>query len=666
MAKYVVSSLTILYVFLQWSVPSALFSQQWQGEPLQPDDAGLEQLALLQEYLDWRQAHPLEINSARLEEWLALPWIDETLAAAMVNHKKKRSDGYASTADLLAVPGMTPSLHAQIAPFITCRKEKAAAAYTLQGRHRWQWLPRSRGYEEGVYPGTPRHHYQRLQWTYGTHCAAGVLLEKDAGETGRVDLGRAYLQWKFARARGEMIGGHYGVHFGRGLVFPRHDGWGSGYDPIEEARPKPVLLRPALTAAENGQGNGLALRWCAGAWSAIAFARQPRWDATQQDGYVTTIQWSGLHRTPAERGRRQVLGANTCGTVVSWRPGAHFNAGIAWHQAHYAPAFRFSGENLDRHVFHGDLNGNASLYLEAQQHGFHCFSEFAVSRNRGRAYDMGLLLRLAAVELLIQQYRQEPAYQPIPGATTPERKAETGWGVAWQWRKRPAIRLSFYYRFSRALWPASRTPLPSAPRQEAGVIFQHAPFSAVTGFYRLRFIGQEVAKTCQDAWNNSVKRWGRQHQWAVTGNWEWQAHSRLIFRTRVENRFLQTTAAGLPALSLADSTGWLLYQQMNLALPRKLTMVLRLTLFDALAYVNRLYVYENDLPGAYTLAMLYGRGTRLFALLRYQLSPSIQVSGRWESTRYDHADTISSGWDEISAPIRREVGLQIDWRLGGR
>lgn len=654
---------SVFLLYLSLCTPVWLGAQEVEEEPFQVEENDTARLELLQEYLDWRRSHPLDINRAQPADWLALPWMTESLVNALSQAQKNRPGGFSAVTDLLSVPGMTHELFVTIAPLLTASKKGSHGDLHLQGRHRWQWQPRTRGYDAGVYPGDPLRTYQRLLIDYGDQCTLGFLLEKDAGETGIADLQRSCLQWRFAQSRAQLIAGNFALQYGRGLVFQRQDGWGSGRDPLEEARPKPGSLRPALTTAENGHGGGLAFGYSSRVWRVVALAFRPRWDAVVDAGVVTSLQWSGLHRTALEREHRKLLGANSYGMVLAWQPSGNFHVGFAWQLARYSHVFAQPQTCSDRHDFSGTRNDNASLFVEVQKRKLRCFAEMAASRNGRTACDMGLLLTLGSLELLGHHYRTDVGFQPLFTSTAPDQAAENGWLLAGRWRLPGHEMVSFYYRLTTHLWPSLRRPLPGQPRQEVALILQHAPCAEVTGFYRIRFLQDACTASFLDIWNNPVKKWVAQKQWTLTGQWEWRPHSYLLCRSRIENRFSQRGRFSPVRAFYADSTGWSLYQQMRITLPQKLSLTLRLTLFDALDYDDRLYAYENDLPGAFTMALLYGRGARLFALLGWQLLQRFQISFRWERTRYDHQDSISAGWDAIDAAEQDTFGFQVDWQL---
>ncbi len=654
-------SVFLLYLLLCCPVWSA--GQEVEEEPFHVEESDAARLELLQEYLDWRRSHPLDINRAQPADWLALPWVTESLVIALSQAQKNRPGGFGAVADLLSVPGMTHELFVMIAPFLTVAKKGSPADLQLQGRHRWQWQPSVRGYDAGVYPGEPLRTYQRLLIDYGDQWTLGVLLEKDAGETGIADLQRTCLQWRFAQSRAQFIAGNFALQYGRGLVFPRQDGWGSGRDPLEEARPKPGSLRPALSTAENGHGGGLAFGYSSGVWRVYALAFRPGWDAVVDGDVVTNLQWSGLHRTAAEREHRKLLSANSYGLVLAWQPTGNFHSGLAWRQARYSHVFAQPQACSDRHDFSGDINDNASVFVEAQKRNLRGFAEIAASRNGRTACDLGLYLTLGKVDLFGGHVRENAGFQRLLTTAAPAQTAEKAWLLAGRWRLPGHEMVSFYYRYTARLWPSLRRPLPGQPRQEVALIIQHAPCADVTGLYRIRFLQDAHTATLLDNWNNPVKKWVAQKQWTLTGQWEWRPHSVLLCRSRIEHRFTHNDEYSPLHMFCADSAGWSLYQQMRITLPQRLSLTLRLTLFDALDYDDRLYAYENDLPGAFTMAMLYGRGTRLLALIRWQLLRRYQLSFRWERTRYDHQDSISTGWDEIEAAEQNTFGFQVDWQF---
>jgi hypothetical protein len=89
----------------------------------------------------------------------------------------------------------------------------------------------------------------------------------------------------------------------------------------------------------------------------------------------------------------------------------------------------------------------------------------------------------------------------------------------------------------------------------------------------------------------------------------------------------------------------------------------RFAMFDTDDYDNRQYVYEKDVLYAFSIPAYYGRGTRKYVLIQYQISRKIEIWARYARTDLRNQKSISSGLEEINKPHRSEVKIQIRYKI---
>ncbi|MBK6540503.1 MAG: hypothetical protein IPG10_04295 [Flavobacteriales bacterium] len=92
-------------------------------------------------------------------------------------------------------------------------------------------------------------------------------------------------------------------------------------------------------------------------------------------------------------------------------------------------------------------------------------------------------------------------------------------------------------------------------------------------------------------------------------------------------------------------------------------LTLRAALFDTDSYDARLYAYENDLIGVFSIPPYYGRGMRWYAMVRLTPLRRVDVWVRYGAFIFQDQDRISSGLQEISGDTRSDLKLQVRWRF---
>ena len=89
------------------------------------------------------------------------------------------------------------------------------------------------------------------------------------------------------------------------------------------------------------------------------------------------------------------------------------------------------------------------------------------------------------------------------------------------------------------------------------------------------------------------------------------------------------------------------------------SVVFRYTLFSTESYDCRIYNYEQDIQGAYSLPSFSGKGSKAFILFNFKLMRKASVSLRFSQLVYDDRNVIGSGNDEISGFRKSEVKMMF-------
>lgn len=639
----------------------ALRGQEEAWEELIDPETAEERVESLIEFLEWREGHPLDINRARAGDWLEFPWIDTATASALVA-ARHASGGFRRVSDLQAIPELDEAEYRRLLPYLSCPLPGGRRkALSLEGRHRWT-LARPQEAGAALYAGSAARLYQRLRFRMGQTFSGGMLCEKDPGEKSPADLFRGGLLVEMPWLSSRLCLGSLRIESGRGLLFSGRTAWGSGTDPVAGFRPHALQLRPSLSAGENGGLDGAALT--IGGWSneLLLFAGHASWDATLEGECIRALQWSGLHRSAAEQAARGALHASSYGLRLQRRFGGRLRLAAAWQEAHYSRAFAVDPALEKRHAFSGRRNWNKGLEAELHLSSMTGFAEAALCRSGGAALEAGALLHGRWGEGLLLFHRHGAAYHRLLGASDEELRNTTGGRLALRFDLPRRIRLAAACEIGRNLAPAWRQPMPAIPTTCYTLTLSWQPLPALTCLHQLRCKENTLIEATEDGFGNDIKGWCSRRLWSAASQLEYQT-GRMRWRTRLEYRRFRIAAKGLARLAAPDSSGWMLYQQLGFTLGRGLALVARYQFFDARSYEIRMYIYENDLPGALALPLNYGRGCRAFLLLQCRLATALQLSARWS---WQPSEPEGTGQKLRRIAARQSLGAQLDWRLPGR
>jgi len=81
-------------------------------------------------------------------------------------------------------------------------------------------------------------------------------------------------------------------------------------------------------------------------------------------------------------------------------------------------------------------------------------------------------------------------------------------------------------------------------------------------------------------------------------------------------------------------------------------------------YENRVYVYERDILYAFAIPMYYGKGSRYYVNLKYEINSKLSLWFKVAQTVYaDYRESISSGNEEIIGNRKTDMRVLIRWNF---
>ncbi len=648
-------------LFLCLLLPALAAGQEEDWEMLVDPELEEERAEELLEFFEWRRSDPLDINHARLGDWLQFPWVDAVAARAILAERRRRGS-FRRLSDLESIAELSPVAYRRLLPYLRCSASRGSS-WKAEGRHRWglAWPADSTGGADR-FEGDGSRSYHRFGLGLADRLQAGVVCEKDPGESSPADLLRAGGMWQMPWLSGRLCLGSFTLESGRGLLFARPGSWGRTTDPVAALRPREAVLRPSLSAAESGGRQGAALAFEQGGAELFIFTCRGFWDATVEEGRVTALQWSGLHRTGTEAAKKGRLGADEYGVMIQRRFGASLRLGAAWQEARYSLPLAPDSSLENIHRFAGQENWNGGFEARLSLAGADAFAEWACSRSGGSALEAGVTVQAGRVEGVARLRSCSPDYHRLLGSDSEEPRNEETLYLALQ-AELPRLRLAAWYDVSRNPASAWRRPMPLIPAHETAVMAAWQPLTDLSLFHRLRWRSWSLIENSTGPFGNSVKRWRDRLLWSALGQMEYKTGG-LAWRVRLEYRRFSIGRAGTELPAVPDSSGWMLCQQLSLELGRGSRVTARYLFHDTPCYETRIYLYENDLPGTLSLPALYGRGCRAFVLLHLKLTRALAFSIKW-SWRPGDSGGSGTGQRRRPGPDEQSLGMQMDWRLGG-
>lgn len=643
----------------------------------------------LYEDLAYYRKKPLDLNKVKRTELEGLRLLSDVQINQFLNYRKTCGD-FIALQELQAIPSFSLETISQLLPFVKLGGQlddfKVPLTKMLyQGDHelflRWtRFLEEKEGFlrgpEDGNYfLGDRNQYYLRYRYRYSNRMSYGLTAEKDEGEeffTGSNPNGFDFYSAHFyLRDYSNLVKtvalGDFNVSFGQGLILFSGFGGRKGATVMNIKR-NFRTISPYRSADENRflRGAGLTLGF-GDNLEATVFGSVRKRDANlvAPDSLVdifgeipieflevSSLQGTGLHRTPAEIADEKQIEQRTLGASLKYQTDQ-------WHIAANALY-----ENLDRSLnvtsfpfnqfyFSGTTLFNASLDYSYLYKNYNFFGETAISDNGGFATTNGLLIGLDRkfnIAVLYRHFdRNYQALNPNPFAETTGARNEQGLYLAMDYLMGRGFKLSGYYDLYQHPWLRFATDAPSRgiDYRLRLTYFQKRKLEA---YLELRNETKQRNATDNETRTNFLvnnQRFQLRLHFAQT------ISKSLRLRNRVDFGFAQD---GTEERQL----GFMAYQDIlwkSVEYPISITS--RLAIFDTDGFDVRFFHFENNLIYNFSIPAYYNRGTRFYINLRYTGIRNLSLEARLARTHWSNQESFSSGLNEVAGQNRTELKGQM-------
>lgn len=622
---------------------------------------------------------PLNLNTVTESDLNNLVFLTPQQIENILYHRQVSGD-FISLLELQGIVGMTPQIINLLQNFVVVGDKSSFKNIRLKdiwandeqflmvryGRN----IEKQRGFEiddvtRSRYLGDPNRYAVRYRWNYENKIKIALNMEKDAGESffkekqrygfdfysGHIEFNNVNKHVK------KVILGDYALQFGQGVVLWNGLSFGKGAWIGSVAR-QGIGLRAYSSLNENNFQRGISTRLEFGNWDWTPFVAYnslsgniQRSDSTEN--IISTISYTGLHRTPTELSYRHQIKQVVYGSNIGYR------------YKRLKLGFTYMGLGFNGNVLRGkdvrnlyDFEGNSlhqiGLSYQTTYRNYYIFGEVAHSLNSGFATINGLVASLHPKLSLFATYRNYGRdYQSFyaqslgEGSSVSNEKGVYAGLVFHPSRKIEWVNYVDVFKFP---WLRYRVDAPSQ-----GVDF----FSQLTynwykkGKVSVRFrhrlkqenLALEGANTniLADVFRDQLRV---EYQYKLNELWN--------IRSRVEFAFFHKEQS-------STSEGFLAYQDVFWKGIPKVQLNIRAAFFDINGYDSRIYAYENDVLYASSFPVYMDKGVRSYLNARWRVYKNIDLWARYALTYYPGKDAIGSGLDEIQGNVRSDIKFQVRW-----
>lgn len=647
---------------------------------VQDEDLNYEELY---ENLAQLLSNPIDLNLITDEQLRGLYILNESQIQSFISYREE-AGRILSVYELQAIPGFDKNSIQRLLNFVTVIDQTKAFNKSLLQRiisekNNYLVLRYDRtvedkqGYLEHTLPssryvGSPDRLYSRFRTSRPGDFSFGITAEKDAGESFAWVPNKKQYGADFLSIHGQVLNkgkiknlilGDFQAQFGQGLVLGSAFGIGKNAEAVTTIRRANIGFMPYTSLYEAGYFRGGAVSYSLTKRLVIHGMFSSRWrdgnsvqDSTLETGSISSLTYTGLHRTANEIEKRNTLHEQNIAAVINYKYKS-LDVGMILHRTDFNIPIVRTPTVYNQFYFQGSQNTNASLFLNYNYKNFAFFSEAAKTIGEGIGITAGIIGSLTSsldVSLHFRKYdRNFQAFysNALAESSTPQNESGMYWGWKYQFNKQYSF--SGYLDLFKFPWLRYKIYTPSQGNEWL-LRFNYKPSKGVYLFAQVR----EESKVKNLSTDNNLYQTGlgvKRNYWI---NVDYVITPQLSFKTRVQFSSYKFGGAASKGMVLLQDVTWS---------SRKFSISGRYALFDTDDYDNRLYVYEKDVWLAFSFPAYYGVGIRNYLLVQYTVSKKIDLWLRWAHVRYTDRDTIGTGSEAINGNTRNDLKLQARIRI---
>ncbi|HCT31452.1 MAG TPA: hypothetical protein DIW31_12175 [Bacteroidales bacterium] len=626
--------------------------------------------------------NPININQCSLDDLSKLIFLSDFQIKGLWDYIQEKGP-ILSIYELQMVYGFEKGDIERLVPFVTLEKPveinsfKSLIAF---GHHEISTkigsvLEHQDGYQTpdnpsaSHYLGSKYSTYTRYSFQSKDKLEWGLIADKDAGEEffkGSNSNGFDYLSGYVAvsnmRPIKKLVVGDFDAEFGQGLTFWSSVSAGKSSDPLG-IRKRARGLRKHSSTNENNFLRGAGVTIPISKIDVTLFGSYKNIDASLGDSLIdgepfyTSMPISGFHRTPTEIANKDLISEMIAGGNIMFK-GKKIKAGLTL--SHIKIDGNFTVDSSLNKLYEPSMNGrtNVGLNLDGFLRNHHLFGEAAIETStKEHALIAGGLFKLSSLvdfSLLVRSYSRGYTNQYTSGfaegsGTYNENGVMTGLSVL------PAkgLKLSGYIDVFVFPWLKYRVDAPSTG-YEYLLQADYRISSNLMSQIRYRYKNSEL---------NFVSSFSKVD--FVIPQQSQAARIQFIYtpdkQVKLKSRF---DLSSFRNDSTQREQGYAFSQDIEYDHPRlPFSVACRFAIFDTDSWNTRIYCYESDMPYSYSVPAYYSKGTRVYLMLKYSPSRSIDCWLRWSQTYYSDLKEIGQGLDLIHGNKKSDIRIMVKVRF---
>ena len=587
-----------------------------------------EEQTVLTEYLQMLEENPLDLNTLTREDLAIFPFLHDSEIDTILKYQP-----YSTLREIAS--RLPDDLFEALSPFITLNENPAALTGNFTSRIAFS--PETmRGIQDHIYLGSKYNIYNRMRLSYGENLSSGLLSHKDTGELSVIDHYNGFIQWQ--NTRFHLIAGSFSLQYGEGLAFSR--AWFSGRSSSTLAPLKPASLggKAVLSSTEDSGFSGLyGSAPLTSLFTLNIFYSKSLVDAIpgETGQGVTALAVGGYHRTQNEIDRKDLAAKSTAGAALIFRWSDYLQFGFAHAWYAFSPdIIADEKEETSINVWY-NRSRISSLFNTLLVRNLILSSEIALSTPGSFARQYGILFK------------------------------ENHWSAGGKYWYLPN---TFCAPDGRAFLNSNRFPqgVKGFYFGISGRLIRHFNIDGYWQSEKQLWRGYFNTMPLEKKWYFLQVKWDPEPATEITMHYRYtgttlRRHAlRLTCKKRISHRFILKTGMEKVIETLNNKNGINLYQNIKVNLIKSVSLQGRYSSFNTIDYDARIYEYEADLPGAYAMSVVHGKGNKVYLMLCWKPHLPFSLFLKYRRLYFEGAESTGSGYAEIPGDTRRDIRCQLN------
>ena len=597
---------------------------------------------------------PINLKNTDVESLMRIPGFSPALAEKILNLAKDKN--IKTIRDIADKVNLTDEQYylLKLCSYIE-RDKKRRRKYNFYARARNIYRASEiDGFADDKFIGDRLNLYQRFN-AYYDGASAGVLIDKDEGETKLNDFTSGYLSLEYFNSK--LVAGDYYLSVGMGNLFWKSFGmrkganaimpalqWGSGIEPYRSSIEASFFRGAALeTDISLFSNNSIKLR----TW----YSNVDRSATVDDIGIVTSVYKTGYYRTPSEISKKNALNENLYGANLEWKS-KYFSVGaVAYHIKYDKPI-----ESISKSVFSGNQGLLGSVYSLLTFSDVSFGTEVSKDANSNIAIKAGTQLVKQDFSIAAGFRSYDALFRSPYGYNFGEQSYianETGFYFGVNWKKYKTLNISAYLDIYRSKQQTYYIPYGLRGIDLFSEIWWK-PHRKTEIRIRLRYEDKTDSHTDYDIEQKLVYQ---KIKPALRFDIKHNVNTKLFLRFRSESN------AVLYEKDKSDEEGFMMFMELSWQIFKQLKAGGRATIYSTDSYDSAIWQYEYAMQGYMTTVPLYGKGSRYYMYLKIMPIENIILTLRSSYMKKNNTETLGSGYYETLYNEDLRFYFQLDLRF---